>query len=259
MSMTRTTILLASAASLALGTASAASAQHYVRASAGLSALMDSDNSGNFTASATLQPVGVPVTPDTSVAWTTEFENGVFLSGAYGYELPVGLRIEGELSYTSNDVDTHAGVTLAGSIAADGLDAANLLIGTDAAVGIEIGDLVADGQGSVETLGVAANVYYDFDFEGSPFSAYVGGGLGLAQVDVDYSPSGFVIVDDNDTVLLYQVMVGGEYALSDTLSLYGGYRYRATPDVETEVSLFPADLDIEYSANILEAGVRVAF
>ncbi len=251
-----TTMITASA--VALASASAAHAQQYARVSGGVSLLGDSDNDGEFTFDGVLLPAGAAVTDGTSVGWNTEFDPGYFVSGAYGYALKNGLRFEGEVSYSANNVDTHTGVTVGGG-AVGALDAANLVPGVDEELGVSIAGLVADGQGSVETLGFAVNAYYDYDFANTPFSAYVGAGLGVGQVDVDYSPSNTEIIDDDATVLLYQVMVGGEYDVTETVALFGGYRFRGTTDVETEVALFPADLDIENRANILEAGVRFSF
>lgn len=253
------TMIAAAVTAASVGAMAAhADVTQYVRASAGIASLDDSDNSGEFTTAATLLPAGAEVTDGTSVGWTTEFDNGTFLSAAYGVGLANGLRFEGELSFTNNDVDTHTGVTVGGG-AVGALDAANLVPGVDEALGVSIGDLVADGQGSVETMGLAGNVYYDFAFTDTPFSAFVGAGLGFAQVDVDYSPSSTVIVDDDETVLFYQIMVGGEYAITEKTALYAGYRFRSSEDVETEVSLFPATLDVETQANIFEAGVRFSF
>ncbi len=250
--------MMITASAVALSTASAAHAQQYARVSGGVSFLSDSDNEGDFTFDGTLLPAGAAVTDGTPVGWTTEFDPGYFVSGAYGYALKNGLRFEGEVSFSANDVDTHTGVTVGGG-AVGALDAANLVPGVDDALGVSIADLVADGQGSVETLGFAVNGYYDYDFADTPFSAYIGAGLGVGQVDVDYSPSNTEIIDDDATVFLYQVMVGGEYDVTERVAVYSGYRFRGTTDVETDVALFPAELDIENRANILEAGLRFSF
>lgn len=256
-----TASLAAIAASMTIVAGAQAQSQ-YVRGSAGFAMLEDSDNSGAFTQDFALGVIDATVPSGTGLGWTTEFDNGLFLSGAYGVALENGLRFEGEVSFSNNDVDTHSGVTVAldgfGNI--DGVDAGVLLGATQTEpLGVTVGDLVADGQGSVETLSIAANAYYDIAFEDTPFSVYIGGGLGFAQVDVDYSPSGVGIIDDDDTVFLYQIMLGGEYMVSEGVSLYTGYRFRATEDVETEVALFPAALEIENTANIIEAGVRFTF
>ena len=120
-------------------------------------------------------------------------------------------------------------------------------------------DLVADGQGEITTLGYAINGYYDFDIQDTPFAAYIGGGLGVAEVEVDYSPSATPIVSDKEMVGLCQIMAGGSYALYDSTELYTGYRWCQSADAETQSSLIPADLDVENASHIIEAGVRYSF
>lgn len=238
-----------------------ANAQQYVRGSAGLAIQGDSDNSGAFNSDFQLGVLADTTVPNGSgVGWTTEFDDGLFVSGAYGLEIAPSLRVEAEISYNENDVDTHSGVTVEGFGNIDTLDAGILLgAAQTTALGTSVGDLVADGQGSISTLAFMVNGYYDIDFGTSPFSGYAGLGLGFGQVDVEYAPSGVGIIDDDSTVFLYQVMVGAEYLVAPGTTVYGGYRYRDGQDVETDVDLFPAELDIENNASIVEVGVRYSF
>lgn len=122
-----------------------------------------------------------------------------------------------------------------------------------------VADLVADGQGEITTVGYAINGYYDFDIQDTPFTAYIGGGLGIAEVEVDYSPSATPIVSDKEMVGFYQIMAGGSYAVSETTEFYTGYRWRQSGDAETASSLIPASLDVENASHIIEAGVRYSF
>lgn len=253
---------LLAASALALITAAGASAQSYVSGSAGFSLLKDSDNVGALTREFTTGdgvavPAGTVLASGTEIGWSTEFDNGLFLAGAYGYRFSEKLRGEFEISYVSNDVDGHADVT-AGGGALGGADAAALITGS-APLGVTIADLVADGQGDVTTTAYALNLYYDFDFDDAPLDFYAGAGVGLADVSVDFSPSGVVIIDDSETVSLFQLMFGASFPLSDKTEAFGGYRYRMTGDVGTDSSLFPTSLDIENNSHVLEAGIRFHF
>ena len=154
-------------------------------------------------------------------------------------------------------MDTHEGVH-AGGAALGAADAAVLITGA-APLGVTVADLVADGQGEATSLGLAANIYYDFALDGAPFDLYAGAGLGLADVEIEYSPSDVVIIDDSQTAAFLQVMLGGAVPISENTDLFGGYRYRAFNDIEVQSVLVPADLDIEYANHILEFGVRVSF
>lgn len=245
----------------ALAAAPAAAQDYYGSVSIGGVILDDSDNSGAFssdflTGTGTTIPNNTPLPAGTSVGWTTEFDTGWTASAAFGRRFSNGLRGEVELAYQSNDVDTHNNVQAAG-IPLDNEDVGVLISGAPQQ-GATVGQVVADGQGSVDTTFLMANIYYDFTQYGA-FTPYVGAGVGVGFVNVDYSPSGVGIVDDDDTVLAYQLMAGASYDLSERTAVFAQYRYRATEDVETQVDLFPASLDVENRGSVIEAGLRFAF
>lgn len=239
----------------------AAAQDYYGSVSVGGVFLNDSDNSGSFstdflTGTGTTIPNNTPLPVGTGVGWTTEFDTGYTASAALGRRFNNGLRGEIEFAYQSNDVDTHRNVQAAG-IPLDNEDVGVLISGAPLQ-GATVGAVVADGRGSVDTTFLMANVYYDFAEYGA-FTPYVGGGVGVGFVNVDYSPSGVGIVDDDDTVFAYQLIAGGSYAVNDSTSVFAQYRYRATEDVETSVDLFPASLDVENRASAFEVGVRFNF
>lgn len=249
------------AVAVALTAAPAAAQDYYGSVSLGGVFLNDSDNSGSFssdflTGAGTTIPNNTPLPAGTAVGWTTEFDTGYTLSAALGRRFGNGLRGEVELAYQSNDVDTHNNVQAA-AIPLDNEDVGVLISGAPLQ-GATVGEVVADGRGSVDTTFLMANLYYDFAQYGA-LTPYVGGGLGVGFVNVDYSPSGVGIVDDNDTVLAYQLVAGASYAFNDNTALFAQYRYRATEDVETDVDLFPASLDVENRASVIEAGLRFNF
>lgn len=234
----------------------------YVSLSGGVSFLQDSENSGAFvgdfvTGEGTTIPAGTVLPNGTGVGWTTEFDTGFTVAGAVGMRFLDAFRGEIEVAYQSNDVDTHSGVT-AGGIGLDAEDAGVLITGSGN-LGTSVGNLVADGQGSVDTLFVMANAYFDFGDDSWIAKPYIGAGLGFGIVEVDYSPSNTLIVDDTDTRFAYQVMAGLSAPILPNADLFGGYRYRATEDAETDVALFNAGLDIENASHIVEAGIRFRF
>lgn len=261
--MKKSRALLAGAAAIAVLsflTAPALAQDYYGSVSAGAAWLDDSDNAGEFTSDfttgeGTTIPAGTVLPAGSSLGWTTEFDDGYALSAAIGRRFG-NWRGELELAYQSNDVDTHRDVQAAGIPL--GAEDAGVLITGSPNLGVSVADLVAAGRGSVDTTFAMANLYYDFN-AWSGFTPYVGGGIGAGFVNVDYSPSDVQIVDDDATVLAYQVIAGASYDVSDRIELFAQYRYRATEDVETEVSLFDADLDIENRASVLEAGMRFSF
>lgn len=261
--MTKTLTLVAAAFGLSVAaTAPGVTQDRYVSVSAGINFQADSDNSGAFTrdfvtGEGVAVPAGTILADGTSLGWTTEFEEGLFLSGAVGLRLSEAFRAELEVSYTSSDVGTHGGVLVGGG-SIDAADAGVLITGSGA-LGATVGAIVADGQGDISTLGYAINGFYDIDVPDTPFTAYVGGGLGIAEVDVEFIPSGISVVSDTEMVGFFQVMVGGTIALSDTTELFTGYRFRQSQDADVDSTLLPASLDIENTNHILEAGVRLRF
>jgi len=252
------TVLVAINASV--GLAPAAAQDNYVSFSAGVNFQSDSDNEGAFdgaftTGEGTTIPGGTTLPDGTAVGWETEFGSGMYGSLALGRRFGA-FRGEVEFSGSQSDVDTHAGVE-AGGIALDGEDAGVLITGSDN-LGVIVGDLVADGQGDISGAYFFANAYYDIA-TGTAFTPYVGAGIGVGMIDVDYPPSDVTIINDDASAFAYQIMLGGAYAVSDQASLFAGYRYRGTTDIEVDAALFSAEFEVENRSNILEVGFRWGF
>ncbi|MEL7231816.1 MAG: outer membrane beta-barrel protein [Pseudomonadota bacterium] len=256
MSLAKWTTLIAAGSALGMG---ASAEGWYASGSIGINSQSDSSNSG-ITGAFTTGDIGdgttIDVAAGTDYGWNTEFDNGLALSGEVGKAMFGGWRFAGEIAYTSADVDTHNGVTLGGG-SIDALDAA-AIAGSPTALGVTIGDVVADGQGEIESLSVFANVYYDFNTEGA-FQPYLGAGIGFSDVDVTYRPSDIGVIDDGETKFAYQLKAGAAFEINETTAVFGEYAYRATDDIETENDLFPGTLDIENQQNIFSVGVRFKF
>jgi opacity protein-like surface antigen len=252
----------------ALGVASfgaslpAAAQGWYVGGSAGYLMQSDSDNAGTTGAFTTGNgapaiPFGTAIAAGTPYGWSTEFDSGYALSGEFGAYYDNGLRSGVEIAYTKADVETHSGVNVAGTVI-DGVDAA-VLTGSPTQLGATVGAVVAaPSDDKVKTTAVFANLYYDFNREGT-LRPYVGAGLGYADVSVQYRPSGVGIVDDSEGKFAYQVKGGATYALNETFELYAEATYRATDDVELENKLFPGTLSIENKQTIVSVGARYRF
>lgn len=230
---------------------------NYLAISGGASMLRDSDNAGAFngaftTGAGTTIPAGTVLPDGTEVGWMTKFNTGFAISAAYGRRYGP-FRGEMELVWQRNNVDTHVNVAAAG-IPLGGEDAGILITGSPN-LGVNVADLVADGQGDVRTIFIMANAIYDFRNQ-SPLTPYVGGGVGAGFTKVDYSPSGVGVIDDRSTQFAWQVTAGVSWAVAPTAEIYAGYRYRATSDVSVKADLFSADFDIQNRASIVEGGLR---
>ncbi len=235
--------------------------QWYVGGSLGYALQSDSDNSGNtgsFTTGngAPAIPFGTPIGAGTPYGWETEFDGGFAIAGEAGLMYDSGFRSGIEITYSNADVDSHSGVTVAGTNI-DGVDAA-VLTGSPTQLGASVGQVVSDGKGDISPLGVFLNLYYDFNKNGV-VEPYIGAGVGVMFVDVEYNPSNVGIIDDDDTVFAYQLKAGATYNVNANVDIYGEYAYRGSEDIEVSNDLFPGSLDIENTQHVFSIGVRYAF
>lgn len=113
---------------------------------------------------------------------------------------------------------------------------------------VEASSMRAGGVGSsldagLETHSIMANLYYDID-TGTQWTPYIGGGLGMAFLDLD-SPT--LSINDSDELFAYQGMVGVSYApeaLPQTEWGFG-YRYFGATDPElTDTAGNAYELDV---------------
>jgi opacity protein-like surface antigen len=155
-----------------------------------------------------------------------EFDTGFVVSGAAGYAFDAfgsaTVRVEAEVAYRQNDVDT---ITVTG-------------VGTG-----------SGGDAEVSVLSGMANLAVDI-LTWSIVKPYVLVGIGVANVTLE---SDDLDVDEDDTVFAYQAGAGLGFAVTETITLFAGYRYFATADPEFE------GVDAEYHSHNIEAGVRFEF
>lgn len=170
----------------------------------------------------------------------TDFDDGYGFGGALGTRLgqqgaASRWRVEGELTVRSNDVDSHR---LNGSAP------------------------LAGATGELESTSVMLNALIDFN-TGGPFTPYLGGGLGVAMVDASGFGVGAIpaVLDDDDTVLAYQLIAGAGYDVSTNTEIFAEYRWFATddPDVTTSTATGAADTGIEYQTSNFLVGARFKF
>lgn len=180
---------------------------------------------------------GFQVAPGTI---TTDFDDGYGFGAALGTRLgeqgAAGRwRVEAELTLRTNDVDSHR---LNGSAP------------------------LAGATGELESTAVMLNALYDFD-TGGPFTPYIGGGVGAAMVEASGFGVGAIpaVLDDDDTVLAYQLIAGAGYDVSPNTVLFAEYRWFATddPDVTTSAATGSVDTGVEYQTSNIMVGARFMF
>lgn len=114
------------------------------------------------------------------------FGFGAFAGGYVGQNM----RIEGEIGYRANDLESFGGTLI---------------------------------NGDVTSLAFMGNIYFDIPVQ-SVLTPYVGAGLGVADVEMTGFRTG------KDTVLAAQVMVGATIATSPNVSLTFEYRLFGTDE-----------------------------
>ena len=94
---------------------------------------------------------------------------------------------------------------------------------------------------------------------------FVGAGIGLAEIESEVSyNNGNARLNDSDTTLAYQAIIGAEYKLTEKVSFVGDARYFGLDDPELTRFGGPApaqftDLDSEYDSFTVSAGLRYSF
>ena len=196
---------------LALPVFSFAASGFYGSVNAGVSMATDSDVSR--------------VEDGSSGTETWEYDTGYIVSGAVGYMIEK-YRVEGEVIYQANDVDT-----------VDGLSISPIAIDTNA-------------------LSFLVSGYLDFD-TGSIMTPYITAGIGASRVEADIMG----LLEFDDTVLSYQLGVGVGFAMSETMRLDFRYRYLGAAEAEfnynVEGSTGRSELDI--ASHNITAGLTMAF
>lgn len=155
---------------------------------------------------------------------TAEYDVGFGITGAVGYDFGI-FRIEGEVGYRANDYDKVA----------------------------------ASGQSKVKTGGdvtgwdFMANGYLDIE-TGTPFTPYLGGGIGFAILDSSsVNAGGITIKNGDDTVFAYQGIAGGAYSISKAWMIQLEYRFFGTTNPTY------GSTESQYMSNNLFVGMRYNF
>ena len=161
----------------------------------------------------------------------SKFDDGYGLGVALGTKLPSGFRVEGELFWQENDIDS-------GRLGPVQLSA--------------LGGL----NGDVGVWGGMLNGYYDF-LEG-PLVPFIGLGVGYAQVDAKVNLGDISVIDDDDTVLAYQGILGVSYDFMPNLQGVLAYRYMALDDPEFK-DRAGGKVDMEYDSQAIDVGLRYSF
>lgn len=110
-------------------------------------------------------------------------------------------------------------------------------------------DVEAPGSGEVDVQSGMANMLIDFTNE-TNWTPYVGGGLGMASIDVD---------GDDDSVFAWQLMAGLDYAPEAMPMTVWGLRYRYLGAQDADINAGGVPTEFEYDNHSIEAAARFRF
>lgn len=162
--------------------------------------------------------------------YLVKFKTGFTVGAALGGNITENLRGEVEVSYQSFDVDE--------------VD--------------EGSDDVDESEGDVEGYFLMANLWRDFEVGG--VRPYVGGGVGMALMDVSivYSTDNHD-TDHTDLALAAQAGAGLRVPVSESLTLDLGYRFRGAMSVLTEGANNDDNNSSTYYTHSGQVGVQWAY
>jgi len=154
------------------------------------------------------------------------YDTGYTIGGAVGYMMEK-FRVEGELSYQANDIDSLSALGQSESL-----------------------------NGDMSALTFLFNGYLDFA-TGGPLTPYITAGIGYSSVDIEIEGG-----SEDDNLFTYQLGVGIGYAMSETMTLDLRYRYLGAEDFETSENvpgLGSGTLKAGVASHNITAGLRFAF
>lgn len=167
--------------------------------------------------------------------WSTD--NGYAIGAIIGQRFTPNIRGEIELSYATNDVSSF-----------------NDTSGTSSSPSV-------DANGSLDTLLLMANVWYDIPLEAA-VTPYIGGGLGVGRVEASgVTIGGTVRASGSSTGLAGQVGFGARWALGRGM-LDVGYRYQMTEYDGLDVDTIGGGLSLDNGklyAHTLTIGYSIPF
>ncbi|MBN67046.1 MAG: hypothetical protein CMM94_05710 [Rickettsiales bacterium] len=158
----------------------------------------------------------------TSITSDVSFEDGYGLGTALGYQFTPNFRLEGELSYRKNDMES--GVV------------------RQVSNGNVVSSQPLTGDLGYEAFNVMGNAYADIPVN-DWIIPYVGAGVGWT----------FQTNGNEEDAFAYQAMAGTHVGLTPDLQLKLGYRYFDTVGLDFGVD------DFDATSHILEVGLRANF
>ena len=158
---------------------------------------------------------------DSNTSGEMQFKNTTSFAGALGLRLSNQFRVEAELGYKNNDVDT---------IDFNGAGQFDL-------------------DGNLKSFTGLMNIYYDFNVPWK-VQPYVGAGLGLGWFEGDISTPGGPSFTKDSTNLIWNAGAGIKYRTRSNVAFTAGYRYLDSTELDF------GDVKMDYSDHEIRVGLE---
>jgi OOP family OmpA-OmpF porin len=178
----------------------------------------------------------------------TGFKTGYVVGANAGIDWGT-FRSEIEFAYHSNNSGKHATLRTLYQYAPIG--------GALTTVSQSTREVPSDIQLSAYSL--MANAWYDFHgFDFAGITPYIGGGIGLAQVQINGKLDGINLIEKNDYTFAWQLGAGASLPISDSVKLFVDYRYFAADGANLKLrpGFHGGDVDADYDAHEVLVGIR---
>ena len=259
--MSRKLFILVCVVSLVLSSASLVSADYgpYVGVRGDVSFLNDAQVSAG------------PSEDNPALDVTAKTQTGYAVRGAVGYAFQNNFRLEAEVGYRNNGLNS-MDVRSPGGLAQIAIDASGQF-----PAGTPFNKLSEPRQqailaetnkthalsGNTEAITLLANGYYDFHLE-SGLKPYIGAGLGVSFIsaDVDQVSTGRKLVDDSDAVFAYQAFAGVGYEVNlagRPVTLLLDYSYFASQNPTVKGATTGGEFEFEFTGHYLGLGALFFF
>lgn len=173
-------------------------------------------------------------------------DSGYAISFAFGRRHSRKLRSEIEVAFRSNDINRSGGLF---ALDAGAVDASVAAVGDSN---------IQQRDGTVNATSLMKNFIIDFEND-TRFTPYVGAGLGLSYVDVEFGESssadGEATFQDGQGLFSYQAIGGVATELNSFTDFIVEYRFLGTSEVEFE----GLNQSLSYNTSTLFLGVKFEY
>lgn len=190
------------------------------------------------------------------------FKTGFVVGGNFGIDWGNGLRTELELAARENKSKSHAHLKThytIGFSTCSSTPTSSICQATTHFTQLHLGstDAKVPAHLNLRAYSLMANAWYDFDTD-MGFTPYIGGGIGLAQVQINGNLAGYRLNAKNDTTFAWQLGAGIAVPISDSVKATLDYRYFAADGAKLKIEpgFHGGNINADFNDHSIMVGLR---